>query len=186
MAVSSNGRRTTGTITINVAISRMTNLTFNIGETVVHPQHGVGRVAKLEDREFERGKSRTYYEISMPSGSTVWVPVDRADTALRKVARKSELARCREILRAHPLPLTQDGRIRQSDLVARLKGCTIAAQCEVVRDLSAFVSHKPAYGTITGFLEAIQGTLYQEWAVVEGISIFEATSEINSLLEKPA
>lgn len=164
----------------------MKNLIFDIGDTVVHPQHGVGRVAKLEEREFERGNIRKYYEISMPGGSIIWVPVDGADTTLRRVARKSEIVRCREILRSRPLPLTQDGRIRQSELVARLKSCTIAAQCEVVRDLAAFVSHKPAYGTITGFLETIQDVLYQEWAVVEEISIFEATSEINSLLAKPA
>ena len=164
----------------------MPNLTFNIGDTVVHPQYGVGHVTKLEDREFEPGKSRRYYQVSMSGGSTIWVPVDRADTALRKVARKSELARCREILTSHPLPLTQDGRVRQSELVARLKSCTLAAQCEVVRDLSAFVSHKPAYGTISGFLEAIQGTLYQEWAVVQEISVPEAAAEISSLLQRTA
>lgn len=163
----------------------MANLMFNIGDTVVHPQHGVGHVVKMEDREFERGKSRRYYEISMPASVIIWVPVDLADSALRGVARKSEIARCREILMSHPIPLTQDGRVRQSDLVARLKHCTIAAQCEVVRDLSAFVSHKPAYGTITGFLEAILGALYQEWAVVEGISVLEATVEIGSLLQRP-
>lgn len=161
------------------------NLIFSIGDTVVHPQHGVGHVAKVEKREFERGKLRSYYEVSMPGGSIVWVPVDRTETALRRVARKSELARCREILKSHPLPLNQDGRLRQSDLVARLKGCTIAAQCEVVRDLSAFVAHKPAYGTIPEFLQAIQGALYQEWAVVEGISVLEATAEISALLQRP-
>lgn len=163
----------------------MPNLIFHIGDTVVHPQYGVGQVVKMEDREFEPGKSRMYYEVSMSGGSIIWVPVDQTDTALRRVARKSEIERCREILKSHPLPLTQDGRVRQSELVARLKHRTIAAQCEVVRDLSAFVSHKPAYGTITGFLEAIQGTLYQEWAVVEGISILEATVEVGALLHRP-
>jgi RNA polymerase-interacting CarD/CdnL/TRCF family regulator len=163
----------------------MANLMFHIGDTVVHPQHGVGQVVKMEDREFERGKSRKYYEVSMPAGAIIWVPVDQRDSALRRVAGKSEIARCREILRSHPIPLTQDGRVRQSELVARLKDCTIATQCEVVRDLSAFVSHKPAYGTITSFLEGLQGALCQEWAVVEEISILEATIEISSLLQRP-
>jgi RNA polymerase-interacting CarD/CdnL/TRCF family regulator len=78
----------------------------------------------------------------------------------------------------------EDGRVRQSSLAAHLKQGTIAAQCEVVRDLSAFVAHKPAYGTITSFLEAILRVLCQEWAIVEGITITEAASEIDSLLEK--
>ena len=137
------------------AINKVARSLFEIGDTVVHPQYGVGQVIKLEDGEFERGHTRRYYEISIPGGSTVWVPVDLPNSGLRSVARKSELARCREILQARPLPLTEDGRVRQSELAARLKQGTIAVQCEIVRDVSAFVAHKPAYGTISTFLEAM-------------------------------
>lgn len=157
---------------------------FEIGDRVVHPQHGVGQIVRLEDREFERGEARRYYEIDIPGGSTVWVPVDLSNSALRPLAHRHELARCREILKSPPVPLTEDGRLRQSTLVAHLRRGTIAAQCEVVRDLSAFVAHKPAYGTITGFLEAMLRVLCQEWAIVEGITVSEAMSEISSLLEK--
>jgi CarD family transcriptional regulator len=160
-------------------------LTFEIGERVVHPQHGVGDIVKLEDREFERGKIHRYYEISIPGGSTVWVPVDMSDSGLRRLADKSELSRCREILASKPTPITEDGRVRQSELVARLKQGTIAVQCEVVRDLSAFIAHKSAYGTITVFLEAALRVLCQEWALVEGISTAEAAVQISILLEKP-
>ena len=160
------------------------SLMFEIGDTVVHPQHGVGQIVKLEDREFERGDMQRYYEIHIPGGSTVWVPVNLSNSSLRRLAHKSELAHCREILKAHPLPLTEDGRVRQSTLVAHLKHGTLAAQCEVVRDLSAFVAHKPAYGTITGFLEKMLGVLCQEWAMVEEITMSEAMAEISSLLEQ--
>ena len=105
------------TIAINVAINRVANLTFEIGERVVHPQYGVGEIVKLEDREFERGETRRYYEISIPGGSTVWVPVDMSDSGLRRLARKGDLAQCREILTSKPSSLTEDGRIRQSELV---------------------------------------------------------------------
>ena len=158
---------------------------FDIGDKVVHPQHGVGQIVKLEDREFERGNTRRYYEIQIPGGSTVWVPVDLPNSGVRGLASKRELAHCREILRADPTDLIEDGRVRQAALVEHLKQGTIAAQCEVVRDLSAFVAHKPAYGTITAFLEAMLRVLCQEWAIVEGITIAEATAEISSLLEKP-
>jgi CarD family transcriptional regulator len=157
---------------------------FEIGDTVVHPQHGVGEIVKLEDREFERGDTRRYYEIHIPGGSTVWVPVDLSNSGLRRLASKSELAKCREILKARPSPLTEDGRVRQAVLVAHLKQGTVVAQCEVVRDLSAFVAHKPAYGTITSFLESMLRVLCQEWAIVEGITMSDAMAEISSLLEK--
>lgn len=157
---------------------------FEIGDTVVHPQHGVGEIVRLEDREFERGDTRRYYEIHIPGGSTVWVPVDLSNSGLRRLASKSELAKCRQILKARPSPLMEDGRVRQAALVAHLKQGTLAAQCEVVRDLSAFVAHKPAYGTITSFLESMLRVLCQEWAIVEGITMSDAMAEISSLLEK--
>ena len=165
-------------------MSIATRTIFGIGDTVVHPQHGVGQIVRLEDREFERGDSRTYYEIHIPDNSILWVPVDLSNSGLRNLASKSELAYCREILKEPPSPLLEDGRVRQSALVAHLKQGTIAAQCEVVRDLSAFVAHKPAYGTITAFLGTMLRVLCQEWALVEGITISEAMSEIISLLEK--
>jgi CarD family transcriptional regulator len=178
--VAATFRETTIGGAINVAASSI----FEIGETVVHPQHGVGQIIKLEDREFERGDTHRYYEMHIPGGSIVWVPVDQTNSGLRRLAQKSELAHCREILQARPSPLTEDGRVRQSVLVAHLKQGTLGAQCEVVRDLSAFVAHKPAYGTITSFLDTMMRVLCQEWAIVQGISAPEAMAEINSLLEQ--
>jgi RNA polymerase-interacting CarD/CdnL/TRCF family regulator len=158
-------------------------MTFKIGERVVHPQYGVGHIAKLEDREFEPGVTRRYYEIAIP-GSTLWVPVDLPTLGLRKLAVKSEIERCRQILSARPAPLGEDARLRQSELSARLKEGTLTAQCEVVRDLSGFSAHKSVTGTIATFLRVTQDVLCQEWAAVEGIPLAEAVAEVSLLLEK--
>jgi RNA polymerase-interacting CarD/CdnL/TRCF family regulator len=158
-------------------------MAFKIGDKVVHPQYGVGHVTKLEDREFEPGVMRRYYEIAIP-GSTLWVPLDLPTLGLRKLTVKSEIDRCRQILSSRPAPLTEDARLRQSDLSARLKEGTIAAHCEVVRDLSAYSAHKSISGTIATFLRVTQDVLCQEWAAVEGITLAEAVVEISFLLEK--
>jgi len=156
---------------------------LKIGDKVVHPQYGVGHVVKLDEREFEPGVMRRYYEISIP-GSTLWVPLDQPTFGLRKLTGRGEIARCRQILSSRPLPLTEDARLRQSELSARLKQGTIVAHCEVVRDLSAYGAHKPISGTIAAFLRVTQDVLCQEWAMVEGITIAEASVEISLLLEK--
>jgi CarD family transcriptional regulator len=159
-------------------------MTFKIGDRVVHPQYGIGNIVKLEEREFEPGVIRSYYEVSIPGGSTVWVPLDLTTSGLRSLAVRSEINECRKILGAQPSPLIGDSRFRPSELVAHLKQGTVAAHCEVVRDLSDFVSHKPMHGPIVALLEAIQNVLCQEWAIVEGISDSEAIYEISSLLQK--
>lgn len=158
-------------------------INLEIGDRVVHPQYGVGRVVKLDEREFEPGVMRRYYEISLP-GTTLWVPLDLPTFGLRKLTVSSEIERCREILRALPSPLTEDARMRQPDLTARLKQGTIHAHCEVVRDLTAYGMHKPLSGSIASFLRVTQDVLCQEWAAVEGITLSEANHEINCLLEK--
>ncbi|MBK9923912.1 MAG: hypothetical protein IPP66_01345 [Anaerolineales bacterium] len=157
---------------------------FKIGDQVVHPQHGVGKVVKLEDREFGSGAKRQYYEISIPGGSTLWVPLDPPAFGLRKLADRKEIARCRQVLVARPSPLTEDSRSRQSELAERLKEGTIRAQCEVVRDLYAYGEHKSLYGTIAGFYRQTQNVLCEEWAMVEGVTLAEAVQEVTSLLEK--
>jgi CarD family transcriptional regulator len=159
-------------------------MTFNIGEKVVHPQHGVGRVVKLEERQFEAGVTRRYYEVSIQGNSTIWVPLDPPAFGLRKLAQRSEINRCREILVSRPAPLGEDVRTRQSNLASRLKQGTIRTQCEVVRDLYAYGEHKSLYGTMAGFFKQTQNVLCQEWSIVEGVTLSEAAQEVNALLEK--
>ena len=159
-------------------------MTFKVGDTVVHPQHGVGQVVNLENREFEPGVIRGYYEVAIQGGSTIWVPVEPPSFGLRKLAERSEIDRCRQILGSEPAPLDGDARARQSDLANRLKQGTIRTQCEIVRDLYAHGEHKSLYGTIAGFFRQSQNVLCQEWATVEGVTLPQALEEVNSLLEK--
>jgi RNA polymerase-interacting CarD/CdnL/TRCF family regulator len=155
-----------------------------VGQAVVHPQRGVGQVLRLEEREFEPGVVRLYYEVSIPGGSTVWVPADGPNKGLRKLAGKEELDACRRVLAAPPGDLGDDLRARQSQLVERLKQGTIQSQCEVVRDLSANLGGKGMSGPIGAFLELTKLVLCQEWAQVEGVTLLEAGEEIRRLLEQ--
>jgi len=159
-------------------------MTFKTGDTVVHPQHGVGHVVNIAEREFEAGTTRRYYEVSIPDGGTLWVPFDPPAFGLRKLADHREIEQCRQILVSRPSPLDGDSRTRQPDLANRLKQGTIRTQCEVVRDLYAHGEHKSLYGSIAGFFKQTQNVLCQEWAIVEGVTFPDAMQEVTALLEK--
>jgi RNA polymerase-interacting CarD/CdnL/TRCF family regulator len=158
------------------------DLKFDIGERVVHPQHGVGYVTGLEEMQFEPGVSREYYVITILD-STLWVPVDLPNSGLRKLSHKSELDQCRIVLQSAPLALKPD-RGLQTGLVDHIKQGTILAHCEVVRDLAAFGWNKPLFGPIADFQRMILNVLYQEWSIVEELSLAEASHEISILLKK--
>jgi RNA polymerase-interacting CarD/CdnL/TRCF family regulator len=160
---------------------RVSPMPIKINDWVVHPQHGVGRVVKLETRQFGPGTKRRYYEISIPTG-TIWVPVEGPPSGLRKLTAKGELSRYRGLLRSRPTPLASDHRQRQLELVERLKESSFAARCEVVRDLTAHSWHKPLNESSGILLRSARQVLCAEWAAAEGLSLVEATHEVEALL----
>ena len=158
-------------------------MAFKIGDKVVHPRHGLGRITHLSIKQMEQGSKRAYYEISFPS-STLWVPLALTTSGLRKLTVKAEIKNCRRVLSAAPMQLNPDPRLRQSDLVAHLKEGTLRAHCEVVRDLTAYGWQNTLGEALSSFLFATQEVLCQEWAAVEGVTIEEAADEIDTLIEE--
>jgi RNA polymerase-interacting CarD/CdnL/TRCF family regulator len=156
---------------------------FKVGDQVIHPRHGLGQVTSLAVKQFVEGEKRPFYEISFP-GSTLWVPLNLSSSGIRKLTVKSEIANCRRLLKGPAAPLNNDPRLRQPELSHHLKEGTLSAHCEVVRDLTASGWRKPLSGAMATFLKMTQNVLCQEWAAVEGISLSEAASEVESLLEK--
>jgi RNA polymerase-interacting CarD/CdnL/TRCF family regulator len=156
---------------------------FRANDWIVHPQHGVGQVVKLETREFGEGARQEYYEIAIPTG-TVWVPVDGPANGLRKLGTKGDLGRYRGVLRGRPTPLAADHKQRQIALVERLKESSFQSRCEVVRDLTAHSWDKPLNESSGNLLRNARLTLCAEWAAAEGLSIAEATREVENLLSE--
>jgi RNA polymerase-interacting CarD/CdnL/TRCF family regulator len=158
------------------------DMKFAVGDKVVHPQHGVGFVAGLEEKQFEPNAVRMYYVVLIPD-TTLWVPVDLSTSGLRKLGLKSELEQCRQVLQAAPQALNA-GRELLGNLSGRINQGTIVAQCEVVRDLTAFGWHKPLYGPLADFQRMALNVLCQEWAAVKRTTQVDASLEINGLLKK--
>jgi RNA polymerase-interacting CarD/CdnL/TRCF family regulator len=156
---------------------------IKVGDRVIHPRHGLGKVTSLSVRQFVEGEKRPFYEISFP-GSTLWVPLNLSTSGVRKLSAKSEIASCRQVLKSPAEPLTSDYRLRQTELNDHLKEGTLTARCEVVRDLTAYGWQKPLSGSISAFLQTALDVLCQEWAAVEKVTPEEAATEIQTLLEK--
>jgi CarD family transcriptional regulator len=155
---------------------------FKIGDFVVHPVYGVGHIIKIEEKQFSEQEARLYYKVTL-SKRTVWVPVEAQGTlGLRLVTAKSELDRYRTLLKSRPVPLDKNHHRRHLELVSRLKQGSFQGVCEVVRDLTAWGWRKPLGPTDTATLQKTRESLYQEWATAAGVSISEATKEVESLL----
>ena len=159
---------------------------FKVGDCVVHPSHGVGRIVRLENQTFMAAQAQLFYEITT-SKSTVWVPVDAdAGGGLRRLSSKHELAHCRRLLQKRPALLEPDHRKRQLELAARLRGGSFQTLCEVVRDLTARGRIKPLNEADSAALRRARAAMLQEWAASEGISLDDAAAEVDGLLQAAA
>jgi len=158
-------------------------MSIEVGDQVIHPQHGLGRVSALTVKQFVEGEKRLFYEIAF-SGSTLWVPVDLTTSGIRKLSAKREIIGCRQLLKSPAKPVNDDSRLRQTELNDHLKVGTLTARCEVVRNLTAYGWHKPLNRSTADFLQTALDILCQEWAAVEEITPEEAATEIQTLLDK--
>ncbi|MGH2521776.1 MAG: CarD family transcriptional regulator [Anaerolineales bacterium] len=157
---------------------------FKIGDLIVHPAHGVGHIVRLEQKQFFGDEERLYYEVATQK-STVWVPVEASEASgIRQLTPKPDLARYRRLLKSRPDPLNQDNRQRQLEISSRLKQGSFQILCEVVRDLTAHGWRKPLSESNAASLRRARESLYEEWAAAEGVSIAEATQEVEALLNE--
>ena len=154
---------------------------LKIGELVVHPAFGIGRIVELEEKQFYQEGLHPYYKITRHKQS-MWV---RVEAQLRPVTPRSELAHYRDVLKSPPVPLNTNQQQRQWDLVSRLKQGSFQGVCEVMRDLTAWGWQKPLDQADTTTLQKTRDSLSEEWATAADISPVEAGREIDSLLLTP-
>jgi RNA polymerase-interacting CarD/CdnL/TRCF family regulator len=156
---------------------------FKPGDEVVHPNYGVGRIVRLEERELAASGLRWYYVLAIDT-AIIWMPVpaDGSNT-LRAVTNPQDLEQYRITLSGQPTLLNRDYRKRHLDLSERLTQSSFQVTCEIVRDLSALGWNKPMGETDSTLLKKIQGNLRREWAASTGQSPQEAIQEVEALLK---
>ncbi len=157
---------------------------FQVNDKVVYPAFGVGRIVALVMKRFVEDENHQYYEVSGPR-STAWVAVaESSASGLRRLTRQDELAQFRAVLRSRPATLNTDHRQRVLDVRAQLKLGTLLAICETVRDLSARGWHKALSESDSHGLRLGRDALCAEWAAADGVTVPEATAEIDALLKE--
>ena len=155
---------------------------FKVGDDVVHPSHGVGRIVGLEERELGSSGLRWYYVLVIGS-STIWMPVQaNGAMALRAVTSPQDLEQYRTTLSGKPTLLNRDYKKRHLDLIERLTHSSFQVLCEIVRDLSALGWSRPMGETDATMLKRVHENLWREWAAATGQSEQDAIQEVESLL----
>ena len=151
---------------------------YSVGDRVVHPHHGPGRVASIERKELLDGAKR-YYVIDIPDRALiVQVPVQRVDAlGLRPAMSPSSLPKVLRTLRSKPRRLPDDFKERQEQVGEKLSTGKVMQVAKVVRDLSWHRDRAHLTRRDMDLLKQGQGMLAAEMALVSGDDVSD-TSEL--------
>jgi RNA polymerase-interacting CarD/CdnL/TRCF family regulator len=158
---------------------------FQIGDTVVHNTHGIGKIVRLEEQTFS-GEKTLYYVVQVRD-LTVWVPVDeQVMSRLRPPTPQGEFSRLFSILSESGKSLPYDRLERKTYLLEELKDGKIESRCRIIRDLSYFQYIKPLNENDRFVLKQASDSLLGEWEYSLFIPLAQAQVELNDLLKKPS
>lgn len=157
---------------------------FSVGDIVVHPRHGPGRISGIECWN-ELDEVRQYYVVEVPAQSmTVHVPVDKADEAgMRPAIAASRLPQVLSTLRGEPRLLPEDYRERQEQIDAQVKEGQILELARAVRDLTWHRERAHLTKKDADLLRQVQDLLAAEMALVSGEDLSDSIDLIGSTME---
>ncbi len=156
---------------------------FSVGDKVVHPHHGPGRIAGVERRDLMDGPKR-YYVIDIPGQRlTVHIPVGKADeVGLRPAMSQSRLSRVLSMLRGRPRLLATDFRERQEKVSAELNTGQVMQLIRVVRDLTWHQERAHLTRKDHEYLRQGRDLLAAEMALVSSDSVSDANERITATM----
>ena len=111
-------------------------MTFQVGEKVVYPNHGVGTIENISSRSFGTQQERFYLLRFHLNSMTVMVPFSHVgDLGLRKVTKCSEIMRVLNYLAAGRPTCLHDWKDRFKENSDKMKNGSLLEIAEVFKTL---------------------------------------------------
>lgn len=156
---------------------------FQVGDHVIHKNHGIGKIVQLDEKMLS-GRATHCYVVQIQD-LTVWVPInDKGESNLRLPTPRSEFENLFAILRAPGETLSNDRFERKNQLIEKMNDGKIESICQVVRDLSLHRSSKKLNEHDTSVLERAQDFLLGELKLALSVSTSEAEQKLTQILSE--
>ena len=160
-------------------------MTFQIGEKVVYPNHGVGVVENISTRAFGSQFERFYLLRLSYNSLTVMVPFSHVEeVGLRKVTRNGEIDRVLAFLSSGRCKCTADWKNRFKENSEKMRVGGLTAVAEVFKGLLLLQGDKPLSFREKKMLDRGRHMLITEVSIARGIGEREATSLLDRALSR--
>jgi CarD family transcriptional regulator len=160
-------------------------MTFQVGEKVVYPNHGVGTIENISTRAFGASQEHFYLLRLTYNSMTVMIPFSHVeDVGLRKVTRAGEIARVLTFLASGPVKYSSDWKLRYKINSEKMRSGALPEIAEVFKALTIIQSDKPLSFREKKMLDCSRRMLISEVSICRGINETEAIDLLRKSLAK--
>ena len=158
-------------------------LNFQVGDNVVYPKHGVGRVMEIVSSEIAGTKLELYVLRFDKERMTLKVPTNKAESVgMRKLSSEATLKDALLTLKGKPKVKRIMWSRRAQEYEAKINSGDLVSIAEVVRDLHRAEDQPEQSYSERQLYEAALERLTRELAAVERIDEASAASQVEGML----
>jgi CarD family transcriptional regulator len=160
-------------------------MTFQVGEKVVYPNHGIATIENISSRAFA-GHLERFYLLRLSANSlTVMVPLSHADhVGLRKVTKNGQLARVMDYLGEGRRKRQQDWKDRFKENTEKMQKGNLLEIAEVLKSLLLLQADKPLSFREKKMLDRARHMLITELSTSRCWAEAEAAKALDQALSK--
>ncbi|MBB3764618.1 CarD family transcriptional regulator [Sphingomicrobium lutaoense] len=162
-------------------------LSFDVGDYVVYPKHGVGKVVELQSTEIAGAKLDLYVLRFEKEKMTLRVPVNKAEsTGMRKLSSDKAMKDALETLKGKPKVKRTMWSRRAQEYEAKINSGDLILIAEVTRDLFRADDQPEQSYSERQIFEAASSRLARELAAMEKTDEPTALKKILKILNEAA
>lgn len=160
-------------------------MTFQVGEKIVYPNHGVATIENISSRAFAGHYERFYLLRLTYNSLTVLVPFSHVgDLGLRKVTRNGEISRVVSFLSEGLCRRHTDWKDRFKENSEKMKHGSLLSVAEVMKSLLILQSRKPLSFREKKMLDRARHMLITEFSTSRGLQEADAMDMLEKALNK--
>ena len=160
---------------------------FDVGDYVVYPKHGVGRVIELQNSEIAGMQLELYVLRFEKEKMTLRVPVNKAESVgMRKLSSDKTLKEAMETLKGKPKVKRTMWSRRAQEYEAKINSGDLVSIAEVTRDLFRPDDQPEQSYSERQIFEAASSRLARELAAMEKTDEPTALKKILGVLKEAA
>ena len=162
-------------------------LNFDVGDYVVYPKHGVGRVIELQKSEIAGMALELYVLRFEKERMTLRVPINKAESVgMRKLSSNKQMDEALETLKGKPRVKRTMWSRRAQEYEAKINSGDLVSIAEVVRDLFRAEDQPEQSYSERQIFEAAASRLARELAAMEQVDEPAALVKLLDILRASA